>query len=116
MMVLNDSFEYLLVVVEDLFVELNMLVANKYLLLNYYKKQSVMMFDHYMMDNNMMLLVVDMLMNKDQYKNPIKMMKMNHVMDMMLDNNMMMVKNNMNPYLKTYRKYRTTEQLNHKNI
>jgi hypothetical protein len=26
------------------------------------------------------------------------MMKMNHVMDMMIDNNMMMVKNNMNPY------------------
>jgi hypothetical protein len=55
-------------------------------LLNYYRKQVVMMFDHYRMDNNMM--------DKVQYKNQIE---MDHMKDMMVDSNMMMVKNNMDP-------------------
>ena len=93
MMVLNEQVEDLLVELEQVFVELNMMVEHKYLLLNYYKKLLVM-FDHYMLDNNMNLIEVYM-MNKDQHKNP---MKMNRVMDMMVDNNMMLVKNNMNPY------------------
>jgi hypothetical protein len=78
-------------------VELNKLVVNKYSLLNYYKKQLVMMFDHYKMDNNMMVFEMVDRMNMDQYKNQIKMMKMNHVQDKMVDNNRMLVKNNMNP-------------------
>jgi hypothetical protein len=70
------------------------LLVNKYLLSNYYKKQLVMMlFDHYKMDNNMM---VDM-MNMDQYKNQIKMMKKNHVQDKMVDNSRVLMMNNMNP-------------------
>jgi hypothetical protein len=93
MMVLIELFEEF----EQLIEELNMMVENKYLLLNYYKKQLEMMFDHYMLDNNMMLVAVDMV-NKDQHKNPINMMMMNRVMDMMVDNNMMLAKNNMNPY------------------
>jgi hypothetical protein len=65
---------------------LSVLVEHKYLLLNYYRKQVVMMFDHYRMDNNMM--------DKVQYKNQIE---MDHMKDMMVDSNMMMVKNNMDP-------------------
>ena len=55
------------------------LVEHKYLVLNYYNEQFGVMLD----DNNMM--------NKDQYKN--------RELDMMVHNNMMVVKNNMNPYI-----------------
>jgi hypothetical protein len=100
-MVLNEYVEHLLAELERPIVELNMLVEHKYLLLNYYKEQLVMMIDQYMMDNNMMMMVLFELdiQNKDHYKNQIKMMMMNRVKDMMVDNNKMLVMNSMDPYL-----------------
>jgi hypothetical protein len=101
MMVLNEYVEHLLAELERPIVELNMSVEHKYLWLNYYKEQLVMMIDQYMMDNNMMMMVLFELdiQNKDHYKNQIKMMMMNRVKDMMVDNNKMLVMNSMDPYL-----------------